>query len=147
MLRNHVAELQPGSRVELKLLRNGKPQTLTLALGELTPRGAGSADDDEPRAGQDGTGYGMSVEPLTREQARQLELDITSGVLVTGVQPSGRAAEAGLRSGDVIDEVDRQHVDSVDALRSALASGDRPALLLVHRNGATIFLTLERGAK
>ena len=39
------------------------------------------------------------------------------------------------------------HVDSVDALRSALASGDRPALLLVHRNGATIFLTLERGAK
>ena len=147
VLRNHVAELQPGSRVELKLLRNGKPQTLTLALGELTPRGAGSADDDEPRAGQDGTGYGMSVEPLTREQARQMELDITSGVLVTGVQPSGRAAEAGLRSGDVIDEVDRQHVDSVDALRSALASGDRPALLLVHRNGATIFLTLERGAK
>ena len=41
-LRNHVAQLQPGSRVELSLLRNGKPQTLTLALGELSAKEAGS---------------------------------------------------------------------------------------------------------
>jgi serine protease Do len=147
VLRNHVAELQPGSRVELNVLRNGKPQTLTLSLGELTPDEAGSAADGEPPDSHDGTGYGMSVEPLTKENARQLDLDVTSGVLVTGVQPSSRAADAGFRSGDVIDEVDGKHVDSVDSLRSALASGDRPALLLVHRNGATLFLTLERGGQ
>jgi serine protease Do len=147
VLRNHVAELQPGSRVELNVLRNGKPQTLTLTLGELTPARAGSEGDEESASGRDGTGYGMAVEPLTRENASQLDLDVTSGVLVTDVQPAGRAAEAGLRSGDVIDEVDGRHVDSVDALRSALRSGDRPALLLVHRNGATMFLTLERGTK
>jgi S1-C subfamily serine protease len=86
----------------------------------------------------------MSVEPLTRERARQFDLDVTSGVLVTSVQPSGRAADAGLRRGDVIVEVDGRRVDSVDALRSALQHGDRPALLLVHRQGATVFLTLER---
>ena len=125
-LRNHVAELQPGSRVELNLLRNGKPQTVTLALGELTAKGAGPADDDERGSVQDGTGYGMSVEPLTKENARELDTDVTSGVVVTGLEPAGRAAEAGLRSGDVIDEVDGKHVDSVDALRAALKSGDRP---------------------
>jgi S1-C subfamily serine protease len=65
-------------------------------------------------------------------------------VLVTGVQASGRAADAGLRRGDVIAEVDGRRVDSVEALRSALQHGDRPALLLVHRRGATLFLTLER---
>ena len=84
-------------------------------------------------AERDGTGFGMSVQPLTREQARQLELDATSGVLVTDVQSSGRAADAGLRRGDVITEVDGKHVDSVDTLRSLLKTGNRPALLLVHR--------------
>ena len=86
----------------------------------------------------------MSVQPLTREQARQLDLDVTSGVLVTDVQPSGRAADAGLRRGDVIDEVDGKDVDSVETLRSLLKTGYRPALLLVHRDGATLYLTLDR---
>ena len=92
VLRNHVAELQPGTRVELQVLRSGKPQTLTLTLGELAPA-RGSADDAGSRRTRDGTGFGMSVQPLTQEQARQLELDVTSGVLVTGraaIGPCGR---------------------------------------------------------
>ncbi len=146
VLRNHVAELAPGTQVELSVLRSGKPQTMTLALGELAaPRG--SAGDDAEPAEQDGTGYGMSVQPLTREQARQLDLDVTSGVLVTDVQPSGRAADAGLRRGDVIDEVDGKDVDSVETLRSLLKTGDRPALLLVHRDEATLYLTLDRDGR
>ena len=76
-----------------------------------------------------------------------MNLEIANGVLVTGVQPSGRAAEAGLRRGDVIEEVDGKPVDSVEALRSALNTGDRPALLLVHREGATLFVTLDRDTR
>jgi serine protease Do len=146
VLRNHVAGLQPGSRVELQVLRGGKPQTLTLTLGELAPARGPSDDADQP-AERDGTGFGMSVQPLTREQARQLELDATSGVVVTDVQASGRAADAGLRRGDVITEVDRKDVDTVDTLRSLLKAGNRPALLLVHRDGATLYLTLDRDAR
>ena len=55
-----------------------------------------------------------------------------------------RAANAGLREGDVIEEVDRKAVKSVDELRSALDAGDGPALLLVHRGGTTVFVTLDR---
>ena len=147
VLRNHVAELQPGSRVELSVLRNGKPQSLTLTLAELSASRGTSEDDGDQGQRPDGTGFGMAVEPLTRDSARELNLEVASGVLVTGVQPSGRAAEAGLRSGDVIDEVDGKHVDSVDALRSALKAGDRPALLLVHRSDTTLFLTLDRDTR
>jgi Do/DeqQ family serine protease len=146
VLRNHVAELQPGTRVEVRVLRDGKPQSLTLTLGELAPT-RGPADEDGQPGKQDSTGFGLSVQPLTPEQVRRLDLDVTSGVLVADVQPSSRAAEAGLRRGDVIEEVDGKDVDSVDTLRSALKSGDRPALLLVHRDGTTLYLTLDRDAR
>lgn len=57
------------------------------------------------------------------------------------VDPAGPAANAGIQEGDVIQEINRQPVRSVDEMRSALQkSGDRPALLLVNHKGQTIFL-------
>jgi serine protease Do len=82
---------------------------------------------------------------LTREAARQLDVDATSGVVVTRVQPGSNAADAGLQPGDVIEDVDRQPVKSSDALRDALSKGSAPALLLVHRGETTLFVTLQRG--
>ena len=142
VLRNHVAQLLPGSNVTLTLLRGGKEQTVNVTLAELQAanKGAGSRD-----SAADPTGYGMSVEPLTPERAKQLGASASAGVVVTGVQPSGRAADAGIRSGDLISEVDGKPVQGADALRSALQAGNRPALLLVHRGGMTVFVTLERG--
>jgi serine protease Do len=140
-LRNDVAALQPGSRVQLTLVRDGKEQTVNVTLAELR---ASAAVEDRDEPGSDSTGFGMTVEPLTPDTARQLGVHTSSGVIITGVQPGGRAAGAGLRSGDVIVEVDRKPVQSVDALLVALKQGDRPALLLVHRGEATIFVTLDR---
>jgi serine protease Do len=142
VLRNHVAQLLPGSNVKLTLLRAGKEQTVSVTLAELQAanKGAGSRESQA-----DPTGYGMSVEPLTPERAKQLGISASGGVVVTGVEPSGRAADAGIRSGDVISEVDGKPVQGADALRSALQTGNRPALLLVHRGGTTVFVTLERG--
>jgi len=139
-LRNQIAQTAPGSDVRLTVLRDGTDQTVTVKLGELEAR-------DTPAAGRqpssDETGYGMGVEPLTRERARQLNVTAASGLVVTQVDPSGRAAAAGLRSGDVVEEVDGTPVTTVDALRSALGQAkDRPALLLVHREGATVFVPL-----
>jgi serine protease Do len=112
-----------------------------VTLSELK---AADAVDDERGGAADGAGFGLTVEPLSAEQARTLGV---KGVVITGVQPSGRAAEAGLRSGDVIEEVDGKAVESVDAFRTALKAGDRPALLLVHRSGATLFVTVDRVQK
>jgi serine protease Do len=60
------------------------------------------------------------------------------------VPPGGRAADAGLRPGDVITEIDRKPVNNPDALRAALRDGNKPALLLVQRGQATVYLTIDR---
>ena len=142
-LRNEVSQLLPGSSVKVTVVRDGKEQQLTATLAERKNSREAAGRDAEDRS-SDATGFGMSVEPLTREQARQLGVTATTGVVVSDVQPSGRAADAGLRPGDVIVEVDRKPVNDIDALRAALKSGNKPALLLVHRREATMFLTLER---
>jgi serine protease Do len=143
-LRNHVAQMLPGSTVKLGLIRDAKEQTVNVTLSELKLKGAAAARD---ASSPDPTGYGMSVEPLTAETAKQLGVDASSGVVIASVQPSSRAADAGLKEGDVIEAVDGTPVKSADALRSALKPGPRPALLLVHRGAQTMFVTIERGDK
>ena len=88
--------------------------------------------------------FGMSVEPITPEIARQLELDRnTKGVVISDVDPEGAAASAGLREGDVIQQINGRPVRSTEEVRSALsASTDKPAVLLIERGNATIFVPL-----
>ena len=143
-LRNEVSEMMPGTDVKVALLRDGKEQTVAVRLGEAqTSRAQG---EDGRRSGSS-NGFGLSVEPLTRDTARQLGVGISNGLVVTGVEASSRAADAGLREGDVIEEVDGAKVTTADALRSGLSKAARaPALLLVHRGEATFYLTVERNS-
>ena len=74
-------------------------------------------------------------------------MGISTGLVVTAVEPSSRASDAGLREGDVIEEVDGAKVTTADALRSGLSkAAGTPALLLVHRGEATFYLTVERNS-
>jgi serine protease Do len=143
-LRNRVAQVAPGTKLPLDVIRDGKRQSLTVIVGELKQAGNEAASPDADDAAPDTTGFGMGVRGLTPDQARELGLPANRGVLVASVNPDGKAAAAGLREGDVIEEVDGTPVTSVDGLRSALKQGDKPALLLVHRGEATTFLTIER---
>jgi serine protease Do len=68
----------------------------------------------------------------------------TRGLVVQEVNPDSRAMEAGIRAGDVIQEVNRRAVDSVGDLREALRqTSDRPALVLINRQGNDIFVTVK----
>jgi serine protease Do len=63
---------------------------------------------------------------------------------VAEVDPAGPAAAAGIQPGDVIEEVNKKPVTDVGELRAAVkASGERPALVLVTRKGASLYLTIE----
>ncbi len=141
VLRNEIAQLLPGTEVTLTVLRDGREQQLKARLAELQARGERAA-----AAGPSGDSaqFGLAVEPLTSERARELGVRAKSGLVVGAVEPGSRAADAGLRPGDVIEEVDRKPVTSVDELRAALKNGQRPALLLVHRGETTVFVTLRR---
>jgi serine protease Do len=141
VLRNQVAQLQPGTDATVTVLRGGRERTFTVTLAEL--QSSRTRNGDGPTAPGD-SGTGLALAPVPPAQARELGLDGNTGVLVTAVRPGSRAAEAGIREGDVIEEVDGRAVTSADAVRSALARGDRPALVLLHRDGATLFVTIER---
>jgi Do/DeqQ family serine protease len=145
-LRNRIAQLGPNANVELTVVRRGQTQKLTATLEELPSQNA-AARTPAAGAGADERTAGLSVEPLTPQRARQLGLEDSTGMLVTRVNPEGPAADAGIRSGDVIQEIDGRAVSSADDLRSALSAGGRPALVLVRRGETNLYLTLERRAE
>ena len=141
-LRNDLAQMAPGTTAKLTVVRDGKDQTFDVKVAE---RQASGSESEEGGARSDGSGtFGMSVEPLTRDRAQELGMPTESGVVVAEVQAGGRAADAGLRPGDVITEVDRKPVNSPDALGAALKDGTKPALLLVRRGQATVYVTIDR---
>jgi serine protease Do len=142
--RNKVAGTAPGTQVTLTVIRDGKEQQIRATLGEFK---AENAKDNEggTSGGKESTGkLGIAVTPLTPEMAQQLQLpDGTQGLLVRQVEPMGPASEAGIQEGDVIMEVNRQPVRSVDDLKAAVAkSGTRPILILVNHRGQTAVVTV-----
>lgn len=67
------------------------------------------------------------------------------GVVVTAVEQGGPAAEAGIARGDVILEINRKSVNSIEDVKSALNSlGNKPIVLLVNRRGQTTLITIEQ---
>ncbi|HWS56507.1 MAG TPA: PDZ domain-containing protein, partial [Pyrinomonadaceae bacterium] len=149
--RNVIARTQPGTEVTLTVSRDGREQQLRATLAELPVE---RAEGERPAAGGEentsgGGRLGVTVEPLTAEAAARLELPRdTRGLLVTGLDPDGPAAEAGIRRGDLIQELNRRPVATREDLRAALAgAGERPVLLLVTRDGRSNYLTVRLRAQ
>jgi Do/DeqQ family serine protease len=148
-LRNTIARLGPGAKVALEVERDGARRTLTATLDERQAGEARAGDAEEPpatRRTRPSGRYGIDVEPLTPELARQLRTRTESGVVIAAVDPASVAAEAGLAAGDVIVSVNRAPVDDADALKAALdrTPAGRPALVLIERRGDPRFLSLEK---
>ena len=144
-LRNRVAEAGPGSTADVVVIRDGAQKHVSVKLDEANPEKSARRGD---RAESDGTddraALGISVAPLTPELAERLGAPKGAhGVVVQDVNADGRAADAGIRAGDVIESVNRQPITTVDELRSAVkASSDKPTLLLINRQGNEIFVTV-----
>ncbi len=138
-LRLRVAMMTPGSSVRLKVLRDRHEREIAIALSESPAK----AEPESIEKGQTvpATTLGMSVDSLTPQIARQLDLPSdVRGVVVTDVQPGSPAEEAGVQRGDVIGEVDRKPVNTVDQYQRALRqAGKQPVLLLINRGGQHLY--------
>jgi Do/DeqQ family serine protease len=145
-LRNRVAEAAPGSSATVGIVRDGSSREITVKLDEASAER--SARRDTESSGDDKAALGVSVAPLTSEAASRLRLpSTTKGVVVEGVNPDGRAAAAGIQQGDVIQQVNRRPVQTVDELKTAVRGGsDKPLLLLVNREGRDVFVTVRPAA-
>jgi len=145
-LRNLVASLPPGSTVSVTAQRNGRDQNFQVALAELPDQERPESDEDTSRTGPTGNEkFGMSLQPFVAGTAQRYGLDADDqGVLVGRVDPNGSAASAGIRQGDLIQEVNRQPIRTVADFTAAMQrSSARPALVLVKRRNSVIYLTLK----
>jgi serine protease Do len=141
-LRNTVASKNPGTKVALDVLRNGKTQRFEVGLGTLPNNQVGKAERELGKS--DGLLSGVNVANLTPELRARFNVpdEVESGVLVTQVSRGSRAYRVGLRPGDVIVELDRKPVDSVATLDELNRKTEGAALLLVSRQGNMVFLPL-----
>ena len=138
-----VGQKQPGTKIELSVLRDGKTMTMPVTLEELGSRNAeGNSNSGE------GTGkmrWGIGLGNLTPEVRDQLQAphDI-HGAVIEQVQPGSPADNAGLQQGDIILEVNRHKVQSASDVQQSLSSVPKgqDALLLVWSNGGNSFRVL-----
>ena len=147
-LRNRVADAGPGSTADVVVLRDGSEKHLGVKLDEAAASKSARNSDSEPGTGDDKTSLGVAVAPLTRDLAERAHASKDAqGLLVEDVNPNGRAAAAGIQAGDIIQEVNRQPVKSVDDLKAALRkTSDKPTLVLIQRQGNDIFVTVKPGS-
>ncbi|MBP8203876.1 MAG: DegQ family serine endoprotease [Pseudomonas sp.] len=137
-----VGALKAGDKAELDVVREGERKVLAMTVGALP-------DDDEelvasaaPGEGVSSNRLGVAVVELTAEQKKTL--DVTSGVLVKGVQ-DGPAALMGVRPGDVITHLNNQAIDTSKtfaAIAKALPK-DRSVSMRVLRGGRASFITFK----
>ncbi len=147
-LRNKVAGTLPGNDIKIRFTRDGSEQEVSATLDELTVEGAKNNDpqkEDDGQSAPPNGKLGLTLQPLSPAITRELELpEDSKGLVVTQVDPNGGAAQSGIRRGDVILEINREQVASLEEVKSALdKSGDNPITLLVSRGGQTTYLTVE----
>ncbi len=146
-LTNMVVQQTPGSTVTLDAIRDGKPTKFSVTLGSRPSEGGAVNDGSNPsNRGENASGalQGVQVENLTPDVAQQLQLpSSTKGVVVSSVDDSSPAAEAGLQQGDVIQSVDKQPINNEGDFNRLMSKAGKSVLLLVNRGGRTVFMVVE----
>lgn len=135
-----VASTPPGKTVTVKIFRDGKVLTLELTVAEMKEKTeVAKAPSEKP--------LGITVQDMTPEIARGLGLEEVAGVVVTNVNPHSPAAEAGIRRGDVIQEVNRKPVENAAAFARTVeeAKNQESILFLIRRGENSLFVTVSPG--
>jgi len=146
--RNTIALLGAGRQANFELVRDGKSQALSVALGEMpndSPPGASAPENGNAPSGGSSLD-GITLEELRPEnrQAFSVPAEIKRGVVITRLNPNSAAARAGLRPGDVLLEVNRTPVDTLAKFQENYGKAKGPVLLLVNRRGSTVYLVVRR---
>jgi serine protease Do len=139
-----VSEMSPGASIELGILRNGKPQTIHITVGEYHAKGTEEASNSGSDGAQGGK-LGLAVDNLTPDIRQQFNIpDRVHGAAIQTVRPGSAAEDAGLAPGDVVLEVDRKPVDGAESFVSAVHAvpAGKDILLLVWANGGASYLVI-----
>jgi serine protease Do len=144
-LAKQIRTMAPDSTIKLVVLRQGEEKTMSVTLGELpNERQARASVEDHENAGNDAPHLGLILAPVAKIMDSSSE-----GVVVTAIDPDGRAARQGVKVGDVILDVGGKAVstpaDVRDALGDAHADGKRTVLMRISSEEGTRFVAVPVG--
>jgi len=133
-----VAETPVGKEVAVNVIRDGKEMDLKLKIAEMTGQPAVS------QVPGPGVGLGLTVDNLRPELREKYQIKARSGVVILRVAPGSASDIAGLQAGDVILEINKQHVADLRQYGQIMAKIEqgKPILLLLQRAGQTFFVTI-----
>jgi Do/DeqQ family serine protease len=139
-----VAEKNPGSEVDIEIIREGKRKQLSMTLGDRADY-LDIASEREP--GEDtATWLGMDVDALGGEFARRMGVDEEEGVVVTHVEVGSPAEDAGIAPGDVIQKINLKDVrDLADygEIRESLEGQKKAISFHIKRDGRASFVAVK----
>jgi serine protease Do len=138
-----VAEVAPGTQVNLKLLRDGTEMTVPVIVDEMKEEERQAKAEPSPEV----DAVGLKVQALTKEQAERLGLEKPGAVGVVDVKPGSVADDAGIQAGDVILEINRKHIGGVEDYEAAMKEikGKDSVLMLVRRGDNSFYVALNLG--
>jgi serine protease Do len=143
-LTSMIAGLKVGETATVEVFRDGKKKTFSVKLAKrndakLSARGTPSEREKEE--------LGIRVTELTTEMAQRFNLGDTTGVVVVGVGPGSKGAEAGVQVGDIIKEINHQAIETVNDYTEAvqkIKSGDSINLFVWRKNAGFLVIKFQK---
>lgn len=129
-----VASTKPGAKVKVKAMREGKPVSLVIVVGEMPTDG--KLNFKKPAASQNNA-LGANVRPLNDKEKKR----VSNGLFVESVY--GAAAEAGMRRGDIIISAGGKKIRTEKDLNEVVSKAKGSLAVLVDRNGSREFIPVK----
>jgi serine protease Do len=141
-LRDEIADKKPGSTTMLVVVRGKEHLTIQTTPGITRP-----VDEFSVKPSVEPASLGLTVKGMTKELAEQYGVELVSGVIVTAVDQDSLAEVRGIKTGDVITEINRQRISTLRQFRDAVKSADAKRGLMVNlvSEGASRFVVLKDG--
>ncbi|HKL23071.1 MAG TPA: PDZ domain-containing protein, partial [Tichowtungia sp.] len=135
-----IAESPIDEKTEIRLIRNGKEKKVAVRLKKREEDNLPGQPSEEDRSQ-----LGINLREMNPEMARRFGFDAgEKGVLVTAVQPGGKAAQAGIQQGDLIKELNHSNVRTIEDFKEKFdrIREGQPVRLLIRR-GRHMFMVIK----
>lgn len=136
-----VAETEIGKAADIEVMRNGKKKTFSVTIGELKEK-----NDSQASLQDEKKDLGITVKAITPEMAQRYGLSRKEGVIVSQIEPGSPGEEAGLRAGDIIQEINRAPIKTINDYTSAVKKNKagENVLFLVKRGENSLWIVLKQ---